>query len=83
MSFNNHLDFFHNRFTGVDVQLGFETTITLTSVEHNTTDAFREMDLEQRKCKFSHEQDDEDSIFKHYTQRGLLNKSVTNLLLVS
>ena len=70
VSFNDHLNFFRNRYTGVDMQLGFETTITVKPTEHNATEDFKDLDFEQRQCKFSYEQDDRKSVFKHYTRSG-------------
>ena len=70
ISFNDHLNYFTNLETGVLVQIGYESTITVKPVKHTTTEAFNSLNLEDRKCRLPTEQNNTNSMFKKYTQRG-------------
>lgn len=70
VSFNDELNYFNNMETGVDIIVGYETTITLTPIKHSTTDDFNNLDIEDRKCRLPNEKTDSKSMFKSYTKNG-------------
>ena len=69
ISLNQHLDFFDNEITGFEVRSGYETVVTLTPTQHITTDNFRALSLENRKCRYADETLD-GSFFGYYTERS-------------
>ncbi len=70
VSFNQNSDFFSNLANGFILNPGFRTMVTITPTMHVTTDDFRELSIEERKCRYTNELPDNWSLFKNYTQKS-------------
>ncbi len=71
VSFNQNNDFMSNRHAGVEAIPGAKTIVTVTPVARVTTASFKELPIEQRRCRYPEEiPTDMKIMFKTYTQRS-------------
>ncbi len=70
VSFNQQFDFFSNMATGFILKPGFQTSVTVTPTMHVTTNDFKNLALDVRKCRYYNELPDTWKLFNGYTQKS-------------
>ena len=78
-SLNNWRDFFSVVPNSIEVFAGSETVLKVRPVMHVASSNFRDLTLENRKCRFSNENPSgKDSMFTYYTQKSCMFECCLN-----
>ena len=55
LALNNWSTYFNVHINQVDLRAGTEVIVKITPVEHSTSQEFRDLSIEDRKCRYTHE----------------------------
>jgi hypothetical protein len=70
VAINQNIDFMDVAVKYIDADIGALTKILVVPTQYTTTEAFKVLPLDTRKCRFTNENPNPDSLFRYYGQKS-------------